>query len=416
MYNKKALILAVGAALAMPCAFAQKGGGKDKGGDPDSLVELYGKAYPEIVREKGKGATEVTCTAANGCLATFAAAASGSNAIITRNEMESSNSRFGIRGHEKLGGGWRGVFQLETQFLVDQNTTAFAARDSWVGLNHEKFGTIKLGRFDTPFKEYGDDISFLGVSSGNFTSTSSIFRRFGFGTSSTARFHERRTNSVQYESADLRGLDFKVMYSTDETDTAVRKPHVLSAGGKYQMGPLAILAAYEIHYDLFGGSRNVPSAMSNFADASARSKDKAKAIAVTYKLGRHQFEFDYNWKDWKEYGMLATASGRFASYKNNGMIVLWDARWSDQWRTQVHFVRSTKGECSRTLNSPCSTDGLEGSQISAGVAYYFSRRTYLFFMGQVLKNGKSAIFASGTQTPNDGEDVTQYALGINTSF
>src|SRR5260221_196425 len=230
MYKKKALILAVGAALAMPCAFAQKGG-KDRSEDPDSLVELYGKMYPEIVREKGKGATDTSCTAANGCLATFAAPAAGGNAIITRNEMESSNSRFGIRGHERLGGGWRGVFQLETQFLLDQNTTNFAQRDSWVGLQHERFGTIKLGRFDTPFKEYGDDISFLGVSSGNFTSTSAIYRRFGFGTSSTARFHERRNNSVQYESADLHGLDFKAMYSTDETDTAVRKPHVLSMGG-----------------------------------------------------------------------------------------------------------------------------------------------------------------------------------------
>ncbi len=386
MYKKKALILAVGAALAMPCAFAQKGG-RDRSEDPDSLVELYGKMYPEIVREKGKGATDTSCTAANGCLATFAAPASGANAIITRNETASSNSRFGIRGHEKLGGGWRGTYQLETQFLLDKNTTSWAQRDSWGGLNHESFGTIKLGRFDPPFKEYG-----------------------------AARFHERAQNAVQYESADLHGLDFKLMYSTAETDTSVRHPHFISMGGKYQMGPLAILAAYEVHYDFFGGSSNVPTAMRNNGEASARSKDKAKAIAVTYKAGRHSFEFDYNWKDWSEYGMLATAAGRFASYKNNGMIVLWDARWNDQWRTQVHFVRSTKGECSRTLNSPCITDGLEGSQISAGFAYYFSRRTYLFFMGQVLKNGKSAVFASGTQAVNDGEDVTQYALGINTTF
>src|SRR4029077_3374376 len=159
-----------------------------------------GKIYPEVVRQRGRDPTPASCTIASGCLATFAQQASGTDAIITRNEMESSNSRFGVRGYEKLGGGLRATWQLETQFLVDSNNTAFAARDSWVGLQHDRWGTVKLGRFDTPFKEYGDDISFLGVSSGNFVSTSSILRLFGIGQNSAARFHERGVNAIQYES------------------------------------------------------------------------------------------------------------------------------------------------------------------------------------------------------------------------
>jgi len=139
--NKKALVLAIGAALAIPYAYAQKGGGKSSGdseSDPDSVVVLYGKIYPEVVRQKGKDATPASCTIASGCLATFAQQATGTGSIITRNEMESSNSRFGVRGYEKLGGGLRATWQLETQFLVDSNNTAFAARDSWVGLQHDR--------------------------------------------------------------------------------------------------------------------------------------------------------------------------------------------------------------------------------------------------------------------------------------
>lgn len=415
MKNKKVLVLAISAALAAPCAFAQKGGGAKGEDDADSAVVLYGKIYPEIVRQKGKDATPLGTA-----VATFAGAPSGTSSIITRNEMESSNSRLGVRGHEKLGGGLKAIWQLETIFLVDQNTSGFAQRDSFVGLQ-SGWGTIKLGRFDTPFKEYGDDISFLGVSSGNFTSTSAVLRRFGFGTSNTARFHERRLNSVQYESPELRGFDFKVMYSTDETDTAVRKPHVWSFGAKWEMGNLAIMGGHEIHWDLFGGSNNVPTAMRNTGDANARSKDKASEVAITYKLGAHQFEFDYEWHEWTESftAITPTATGRFSSYKNNSWLALWDARWSPQWRTQIHYVKGTAGKCTRLFVSsgdPCITDGLDGTQISAGVAYYFSRRTYLFFMYQQLRNGKSAIFASGSQTPSVGEDVTQYALGINTSF
>ena len=417
MHNRKLLIVALAAAFAAPGAFAQKGGGEKGSEDADSVVVLYGKLYPEVVRQYGSGATQ-----AGSAVATFAAAPSGSESIITRNEMESSNSRFGVRGHERLGGGLKAIFQLETEFHVDSNDSRFATRDSFVGLQHG-WGTVKLGRMDTPFKEYGDDISFLGISSGNFVSTSAVLRRFGFGTSSAARFHERRVNAVQYESPRIGGFDFKAQYSTDETDTATRKPHVWSFGGKYEMGPFTILAGHEIHWDLFGGSNNVPTAMRNLADAGARSKDKATEVALTYKLGRHQFEVDYERHEWKESGMASIAAnttGKFQSYKNNAYLALWDARWSDQWRTQVQFVRGTAGSCSRLFVvatvANCVTDGLDGTQISAGFAYYLSRKTYLFAMVQKLRNGKSAIFASGTQTPSVGEDVTQYASGIHTTF
>src|SRR4029079_1689224 len=84
MQKKKALVFAVCAALTVPCAFAQKKGGGDKeDADPDQVVELYGKIYPELVREKGKGATAVGTPTA-----TFAGPAQGGNAVISRTEME----------------------------------------------------------------------------------------------------------------------------------------------------------------------------------------------------------------------------------------------------------------------------------------------------------------------------------------
>ena len=422
--NKKALVLAIGAALAIPAAYAQKGGGRSsEGADPDSVVVLYGKLYPEVVRESGKNPTPASCTIASGCLATFAQPAAGTDAIIRRSEMESSNSRFGVRGYEKLGHGLRATWQLETQFLVDSNNSAFAARDSWVGLQHDRFGTVKLGRFDTPFKEFGDDISFLGISSGNFVSTSSILRLFGIGQNSAARFHERGVNAVQYESPE-GPLTFKVQYNTAESDTQFRHRHFWSFGAGYEWGNLKLLAGHEIHWDALGLSSNVGTAsMSNASIASARSKDRATEVAIVYKLGIHDLEADYEWHEWKEFGQPATtpltALGKVGSYKNNSLLLNWQARWSPKWRTQVHYVRATKGECSRTFltaAAPCITDGLDGKMVSAGVAYYFSRRTYLFFLYQQLKNGKSAVFASGTQAPSTGEDVTQYAVGIHTSF
>src|SRR5262245_20737247 len=125
--QKKTLVLAIGAALLIPFAVhAQKGGSRgDRASEPDSVVEMYGKLYPEFVFPDGKGATSAgtpTCTICN--------SATGTNAFVRKTEIESSNSRLGFRGHEKLSPEMKAIWQLETQFLLDQNTTGFVQRDS----------------------------------------------------------------------------------------------------------------------------------------------------------------------------------------------------------------------------------------------------------------------------------------------
>jgi predicted porin len=405
MHNKKALVVALGAALAIHGVWAHK---KDKP-EPDSVVELYGKVYPELVFPSSSGATSESTTTCTICTP-----AAGENAIVKRTEMESSNSRFGVRGHERLSPNMKAIWQLETQFLLDSNNTAFAARDSFVGLA-SNWGTVKLGRMDTPFKEYGDDVSFLGVSSGNFTSTSGVYRHIGFGgQNNAARFHERRQNAVQYESPDLGPFDFKVQYSTNETDTASRKPHVWSAGGQWEIGNFAILVGYELHKDLFGLSANVPSSMrNNGATSTVRSKDQAAAIALKWKWGIHQFEIDANRKKYEEPN---DTPGKVRSYQNNAYMFIWDARWNNQWRTAFHYIKATEGKCS-VVAMDCNTGGLEGEQISVGLAYHFSRRTYLFLMASWVKNGYSAEYNnSNLQGPNPGEDITQIGVGLHTAW
>jgi predicted porin len=408
--QKKALLIAVGMALAAQGAWAQKKGGDKEKAEPDSVVELYGKVYPEIYIPDSSGASStstVTCT--------ICTPAAGESAVVRRTMLESSNSRFGVRGHERLGPGLKAIFQLETQFLVDQNTTPFAQRDSFVGLSHAGWGTVKLGRMDTPFKEYGDDISFLSISSGNFMSTSTVYRHIGMGgQANAARFHERRVNAVQYESPDFGPVDFKLQYSTNEADTATRKPVVYSAGGKFEWGPVEFLVGYEQHKDLFGLSANVPTAMRNTNDPLSRSKDQAYAVAVKWKWGNHQFEIDANKKKYDESGQ--TATGRVRTYENNAYLFMWDWRFSQQWRLDAHYVRATQGKCTR-VNASCNTDGLKGEMFSVGTAYYLSRRTFLFLVYSMVRNDFSARFnPTFDDDVNPGEDIRQLGFGIHTSF
>jgi predicted porin len=174
-----------------------------------------------------------------------------------------------------------------------------------------------------------------------------------------------------------------------------------------------VALAYEEHWDLFGGSRNAPSSMSNFSDLSVNSRDKAFSVMAQYKLGHHTFEADWNQKKYDE---NATVTGRFQEYKNNAYELKWDARWTRAWRTAIWYVKAMKGSCSR-VNASCSTDGLDGSQVNIGAAYYFSPRTYIFLVGAVLRNGFSARFNNEElQDPSVGEDITQWAIGMNHSF
>jgi predicted porin len=399
--RNKTLALAVAAALVVPAAHAEIKG-------DDNVVELYGRVYPEIVVPHGSGATD-----AGAAVATFAGKPTGEDSIIRRTEIASSNSRVGVRGQERLGGDLKAIFQLETEFHVDSNDSAFAQRDSFVGLADKKWGAIKLGRMDTPFKTYGDDISFLGVSSGNFVSSSNVLRKTGFGTSSASSFHLRRANVIQYESPDWAGFDFAAQYSTDETDTATRHPHVWSFGAEYERGPLKVSLSHEEHWDLFGLSKNVPSSMSNTNDPNVNSKDKATQAMIQFKAGLHKFEADWIQKRYDE---NATVTGRASSYKNDAYQVIWSARWTKAWRTDVEYIKATKGTCSR-VNASCNTDGLDGSQIQAGFSYYFSPRTYIFAMGAILRNGFSARYNNeDLQAPSVGEDITQWAVGMNHSF
>jgi predicted porin len=414
---------------------------EEKKKEPSRLIELYGKLYPELMAPTSglwhpavfgnEGATPDDATN----VATFAASLDGSPLVMREIEFASSNSKFGLRGHQKLGGDFKGIFQLETLFAINGASTTFGTLDSFVGLSNERYGTVKLGRFNTPFKEYGDDISFLGVSAGNFTSTSTVLRRPGFGGNNASRFHERRSNSIEYDSPELYGFELAIQYSSDLARVAIRDPHMWSAGLKWGMGDFEVAIAHEIHNDLYGLSRNVPRALRNIdasstlatgapnpnflnplaPDTEVHSTDRATSLMLKYKLGNHGFEFDINDKRYLE---SSTVAGRAHSYQNNSYLLIWDARWSPEWRTQIHYVGSTPGTCT-VIGASCSTEGLEGSQISAGVAYHFSRPTYVFAMASWVRNGTSAQFNTLQNSNQDlavGEDITQYAVGIHHSF
>jgi predicted porin len=398
--KRTALAIAVGAAcgLAVPA-------------QADTSVEIYGKLYPEMTKAWLTGAT------AKGTPVSTLTAAPAGGADAGGFTMESPNSRLGFRGVEKLGGNLKAIFQLEMAFGVDTGELNTAGqifgRDTFVGLAGD-FGTVRLGNMDTVYKNLGDTLSFLGISSGNFMSTSNILSKPGIGTSSAASFHLRRTNSVIYETPEFSGFQGLFDYSLGEVPGDSKKGTVISTGVKYEAGPVYAAIAYERHNDLFGGSKNVASALRNDSNLLANSRDSAVRLTAQYKFGKAT-RVEVNVAQMK-YTETGGAVGKFSEYKHKAWSVGLDHK-IDAVTLAASYGQGDAGSCSLVGGVACNTDGLKGQMANLGAGYSLSKRTLLFAVASYMGNDKSATYSNYLSgKPLAGQDIKTLAFGISHSF
>jgi predicted porin len=403
--KKSALALAVGAAFAAP-AMAQT-----------STVQIYGKMYPQLGWYKSSGASNNGDVTSN----LVAQPAVGStNNEAGRANVDVSNSYLGFRGEEKLGGSLSAIWQIEQSLGFDTGSTdVFATRNSFLGLR-SGFGTIKLGNMDTIYKEYGDQFSMFGISSGNFVSHSNTLSSNGVGSNRAARFHERAPNSVQYLSPEFGDSQAGIQWMADEqkgNPGNTLNKQWWSYGIKYEAERFYVSVHQEIHDDAFGGSStaNAPG-VSNIGTAGAHSKDTATRLSGAFKITpNHRITGDIARLEYKESGQAAGV--RFEKLEKTNFAVGWEARWGGPFRTGVSYVNVNEGSCSFTGGLACSTTGTNGNQVNLGAAYDFSKRTFIYAIAAKLTSGESAQFDnSANTTPARGADTTQFAIGLSTSF
>src|SRR5437867_3168948 len=294
--KRNAVAVAVGALFIAPAAQAQIVFGNDTIG----TVQFYGKLYPEVISAKSSGATETGAS-----VSTLASSPTGTTAG-SRLAVDSQNSYLGFRGERKFGNtGLKGIWQIEQSIELDTGTGVFSNRNSFLGLAGG-FGTVKLGNMDTIYKEYGQVEEIFGLTSGNFISPSNVLSQIGVGNSSTASFHLRAPNSIQYQTPEFQGFQAGLQYSPDETKNDVGNTlnkELWSMGVKWESGPLYLSAQYERHKDFFGGSFNVgASSLANLVTDSvtnvkspapgANSKDTAMRFSAAYRFGNHRVAGD----------------------------------------------------------------------------------------------------------------------------
>lgn len=405
--KKNAIALAVGALFVAPAAHSQTVLGNETVG----TVQLYGKIYPQVGYYRAKDPTAAGAAPATLVSGGFGAAHGSTFSV------DSQNTYIGFRGERALGGGLKGIWQVEQAVELDFDDDAFWSNRNTFGGLTGGFGTVKLGNMDTIYKEYGDTFSMFGVKSGNFVSGSNLLSHIGLSNNRAARFHERQPHSIQYQTPEFGDIQAGVQYSPDETRGSVttgQNVTLLSTGVKYDSKLVYVSLQHEIHNDFYGGSNNIGAGFSNIGQPGASSKDTATRLSGEFRMGDHKFVGDIAFLKYEEESGTAL---RFREYKRTNYAIGWEARWGGPWRTAVQVLRGNEGKCTIDGGANCSTSGLDATMVTAGVAYYFNRQTLLYGIFAQLNNGESARFDNwGNGSPPRGSDITQAAIGLSYSF
>ena len=360
--NKKLIALAVAGATFAPAVMAQSA----------NPVTLYGRVYVMFESVKASGGSAIP--------------------VGSRTRVSDQSSLLGVRGTEDLGGGLKAFFQLETAFRPDSNDTTFAARNSAVGLQGG-FGSILLGRWDTPFKSATIGVDPFGdLTIGGITGA----------VNDRGNFDRREQNVFQYWTPNLSGFAARFSYSANEGKTSAAtnnvSPSVISTNVTYTKGPIYVGYAWERHKDIY----------KSYAAAAANTvggKEKGQALFGTFtfgpiKLGAITEKFE------KSSGTAA----RVTDMKANMVNVTYTAG-KNQFVYQ--HARSKDGDVSTAAVQPdCKIN-------SVAYFYNFSRRTS--FLGQYTKVANNAAgrcnFGSNALALNGpDQDPTGFAAGFRHTF
>ena len=312
--------------------------------DPDA-ISLYGRVYvtAEVV-EARKGDSRAP-------------------AIARTSRVSDQSSAIGIRGVERLGEGTRAFFQLETAFRADQNNTAFAARNSAVGMRGG-YGSVLLGRWDAPLKaatlaiDAFDDLTLGGVSAAlNGSGIAGV----------QGGFDRRDTNVLQYWSPEESPTKLRASVTANEGRGPFANPRNAGLSLVWSRGPwLAGYAYDEMRDQAFNSNDALPRQQAHAVIAkwdsgrlriaaaverirrSGFSDQSAALASLAWSSGPSRFVYQYQrarrGRELRDVGPAPVANDKILVVANvepacDVHALAWIYRWSPRTMGLAQYVR-----------------------------------------------------------------------------
>ncbi|HMN81428.1 MAG TPA: porin [Burkholderiaceae bacterium] len=330
------------------------------------------------------------------------------------------SSRFILSGVEDLGGGLKGIFQIDQRFRGDESRPSNTADgNTFVGLAGG-FGQFRVGKLDL-YYGYGTDEHGIRATALQHSNISIL--SYVNGTTAIARA-SRSTNVIRYDSPRFGGVTFGLAFS----------PNAGGGEGGYQV-PVATAAGALNANNPLGGTGDFQKGQAVQADLSYAAGPIRAGIAFWdektegYKtLGRDAGQKAARIWGGYNFGLfdigLTVDQSKFTGV-NAANQELKRTAFSIPIKVNIGsgtllFTASAAG---KTKLGGATQDGTDARMYVLGYDYALSKRTSLGVSYAFLDNKANAAYAPFTgnalgsiANPTAGQDIKQLYLGIRHAF
>jgi predicted porin len=343
--------------------------------------------------------------------------------------------RWGMLGHEDLGGGYAAIFRLEGGFSVDNGTLgqggALFGRKAYVGIS-SPYGTVTLGRQYDPLGDYVGGFESANAEQ-KITSTEwgSIYNAHP-GDMDNLDNSYRINNAIKYTSLNYDGFTFGGMYSLGGQAGDFTRNQLFGFGAGYDHGPLALGIAYEKakdpNYSVFGTNpnANTPTSTSalnmsspvysGFASAGAWQVISAGAA---YRLGNATIGGVYSNVAFQNLGSVGGAGLNPNHLTGTASFNLGELSFAYLVTPALQLGAAytyTRGSSVGTIS------GATYNQFDLSADYALSKRTDLYLIGLyqhasgVDSTGKQAVAAIANLSNSTSDEQAALVFGMRHKF
>ncbi len=355
--NKNILAIAIAAAVAAPSAFA--------------AATVYGQAHMAVTQQMG-----------------IDGAAVGAADKADQMNVSSNSSRLGIKGSEDLGAGLKAVYQMEFSVNMDGEGAGngfSGMRNTFAGIGGG-FGTVLVGRHDSPIKLVGRKYDLFGDQMGNS-------RNLTNGNGAIGRAVDGRHNNViAYQSPTFSGFSALVALvpGGGVDNVAINEPFSNTPNKQNAWSAMLDYKAKAFGVSLGHIAADNVAANNNFA---------ATRLGAEYTMGALKVVGLYQTADFSAANTKAMNSyGLGASYK-------------------VTTAGTIKGQYYIAENSAAGAAKNDASMITVGYDHAMSKNTTAYLNYAMVDNkGAAAAYTTSMANSGVGDNVTGVAGKDNSAF